>query len=135
MAATPDRIQHFLDTLGNVPPPIATMEAVAPEALEGYVAMRKWIMREPPEGALPLKFKELIFVLLDVVANNLPGAKNHLAAAMRAGLTSEELAEALIQVMMVHGIQTWGLSGHQVMDHARAFAADPSRLEAPPAHG
>jgi alkylhydroperoxidase/carboxymuconolactone decarboxylase family protein YurZ len=129
MSDTPDRIQHFIDTLGNVPPAISAMEEAAPDALEGYVQMRRWIMRD---GALPLKFKELIFVVLDVIAHNLAGAKNHLAAAMRAGLTTEELAEALIQVMMVHGIQTWGICGYQVMEYARALHASPELLKAKP---
>jgi hypothetical protein len=39
-------------------------------------------------------------------------------AAIRAGLTIDELVEALIQVMMVNGISTWGKVGYKVVEFA-----------------
>ncbi|UCE30662.1 MAG: carboxymuconolactone decarboxylase family protein [Burkholderiales bacterium] len=110
--------EHFMQTLGNVPEPIRAMADYAPEALVGYARTRGYIMRRPPQGALDVRTKELIYVLLDVVSGNLDGAKNHLGAAMREGLTVAQLAEACMQVMAVCGITTWGQTGWKLCDYA-----------------
>lgn len=113
---------HFMETLGNIPEPIRAMADYAPEALLGYTRTRHYIMRTPEQGgALDLRTKELIYVLLDVVTGNLDGAKNHVGAAMRAGLTTAQLAEACMQVMAVCGITTWGQTGWKLCDHAAAL--------------
>ena len=111
--------QHFMATLGNVPEPIRAMIDYAPDVFTGYLTMREAIYRDPPAGALDLKTKELVYVLLDVVTGNLDGAKNHCRAAMAAGLTLDELAEACMQVMAVCGITTWGQTGWKLCDFAR----------------
>jgi alkylhydroperoxidase/carboxymuconolactone decarboxylase family protein YurZ len=85
----------------------------APEALAGYVQLRSYVISDH-EAGLDLATKELLFVVLDVVYNNPPGALNHLDAAMAAGLQPQALLEALLQVLMVGGIQTWGKAGYQV---------------------
>jgi alkylhydroperoxidase/carboxymuconolactone decarboxylase family protein YurZ len=80
--------------------------------------MRDFVMRDVGSGgALDLKTKELIFALLDTLTGQTNGAKNHAAAAMRLGLTLPELAEGLVQVLMVGGITTWNLTGAAVMKH------------------
>lgn len=111
-------LDHFMGTLGNIPEPIRAMADYAPEALVGYTRTRKYLMRRPPEGALDMRTKELVYVLLDVVTGNLSGAKNHLHAAMREGLTVPQLAEALMQTMAVCGITTWGQTGWRLCDYA-----------------
>lgn len=114
-------LDHFMGTLGNIPEPIRAMADYAPEALLGYTRTRKYLMRRPPEGALDMRTKELVYVLLDVVTGNLAGAKNHLHAAMREGLTVPQLAEALMQTMAVCGITTWGQAGWRLCDYAAAI--------------
>ena len=114
-------LDHFMGTLGNIPEPIRAMADYAPEALVGYTRTRKYLMRRPPEGALDMRTKELVYVLLDVVTGNLAGAKNHLHAAMREGLTVPQLAEALMQTMAVCGITTWGQAGWRLCDYAAAI--------------
>ena len=109
---------HFMETLGNLPEPIRAMADYAPEALVGYARTRQYIMKRPPEAALDVRTKELVYVLLDVVTGNLDGAKNHLGAAMREGLTTAQLAEACMQVMAVCGITTWGQTGWKLCDYA-----------------
>ena len=116
-----DALDHFMGTLGNIPDPIRAMRDYAPEALIGYTRTRKYLMRRPPESALDLRTKELVYVLLDVVTGNLPGAKNHLHAAMREGLTVPQLAEALMQTMAVCGITTWGQTGWRLCDYAASI--------------
>jgi len=112
--------QHYFQTLGNMPGAIRAMAEYAPDAFRGYTIMREYIYREPKDGgALDLKTKELLYVILDVVCGNLPGAKNHLDAAMRAGLTLPELAEACMQTMAVFGVHTWGMTGYPLCDYMR----------------
>lgn len=115
--------KHFIDLLGELPGPIESLERHAPQALAGYMRTRDFIYRDVDEGGLDLKTKELIYVVLDTATGNLPGAKNHLGAAIKAGLTVPELAQALIQVMTVCGITTWGQTGYHVLDHAETLSA------------
>ena len=116
-----ETLDHYMGTLGNIPEPIRAMCDYAPEALMGYTRTRKYLMRRPPEGALDMRTKELVYVLLDVVTGNLSGAKNHLHAAMREGLTVPQLAEALMQTMAVCGITTWGQAGWRLCDYAASI--------------
>ncbi len=70
------------------------------------------------DDGLPFKYKELVFVLFDLLAGNLDGASLHLGAGLDAGLTRTELTEALLQTMLLHGLKTWGLGGHQLVAFA-----------------
>lgn len=128
---------HFMQTLGNIPDPIRAMADYAPEALLGYTRTRNWIMARPPQAALDVRTKELIYVLLDVVTGNLDGAKNHLRAAMKEGLTAAQLTEGCMQVMAVCGITTWGQTGWKLCDFAfeleRKAAKGKGKAKAAPA--
>jgi alkylhydroperoxidase/carboxymuconolactone decarboxylase family protein YurZ len=117
-------MDSFMATFGRVPDNFQLLAEHAPGAFAGYGLMRRFVMRDGAEGgALDLKTKELIFALLDTLAGQTTGAKNHAAAAMRLGLTLPELAEGLVQVMMVGGITTWNLTGAEVMRHCRDLGA------------
>jgi len=115
---------HYMSVLGTMPEPIRAMAEYAPEALVAYQAFKDYLYKPAGEGALDLKTKELIYVVLDTATGNLPGANNHLRAAVDQGLTVPELAEALIQVMNVCGITTWGQTGYKVMDECKRLTAD-----------
>lgn len=119
--------EHFMETLGNVPEPIRAMMDYAPGYFAGYLRMREHIYQRPPEGSLDLKTKELIYVLLDVVTGNLDGAKNHLRAAMKEGLTLGELTDGCLQVLHVCGVTTWGTTGYKVCDYAAEIEAEMRR--------
>ncbi|MBP0443837.1 carboxymuconolactone decarboxylase family protein [Roseomonas sp. SSH11] len=111
-------MDSFMATFGRVPDNFKLLAEHAPGAFAGYGLMRSFVMRGPEAGgALDLKTKELIFALLDTLAGQTTGAKNHAAAAMRLGLTLPELAEGLVQVLMVGGVTTWNLTGAAVMKH------------------
>jgi alkylhydroperoxidase/carboxymuconolactone decarboxylase family protein YurZ len=113
-------MDHFTATMGNVPAPIVTMVREAPEAFEGYIGMRTWLMRTPEDGGhLEKKINHLIFCLIDVNLGNLEGAVNHARAAVRNGLTMGELTEGVIQVLMTGGIATWGRTGYKLLDTIR----------------
>ncbi len=119
--------EHFRSVLGTLPEPIRAMSEYAPEALVAYMKFKDYLYKPDGEGALDLKTKELIYVVLDTATGNLAGANNHLAAAVDQGLTVPELAEALIQVMNVCGITTWGQTGYKVLDHAKELTAAKAR--------
>lgn len=114
--------EHFVSVLGTLPEPIRAMAEYAPEALIAYMAFKDYLYKPEGEAALDLKTKELIYVVLDTATGNLAGANNHLKAAMDAGLTVPQLAEAMIQVMNVCGITTWGQTGYRVLDEAKRLA-------------
>lgn len=123
-AASEIGANSFLKTFGRLPDNFQLLAEAAPAAFAGYGLMRNSIMRDRDEGgALDLKTKELIFALLDALAGQTTGAKNHAAAAMRLGLTAAELAEGLVQVLMVGGITTWNVSGAAVMRHCAELEA------------
>ena len=123
-AAVEAGIRSFEATTGAVPESFRTLIRHAPEAFAGYGMMRAALMRDRPDGALELKTKELIFCLLDVLVGQTRGAKVHATNAIRLGLTLPELAEGLVQCLMVGGITTWNVSGREVMEHAEALAAE-----------
>ncbi len=123
-------IDNFMATFGRVPDMFQLMLDHAPEAFAGYTTMRAFVMRDQDEGgALDMKTKELVFVLLDTQAGNVAGAKAHLTQAMRRGLTIPQLVEGLVQVIMAGGITTWNLVGRSVLEHGLALAkeADTAR--------
>ena len=79
------RLDAYLQTIGEVPPAIAAMNRADPQVLDGFLTIREAIMSDKDDG-LPFKYKELIFVLLDLLAGNLDGARLHLGAGLDAGL-------------------------------------------------
>ncbi|WP_337876420.1 carboxymuconolactone decarboxylase family protein [Elioraea sp.] len=123
---------NFAATSGRVPDRFELLRDAAPATFAGYALMRAAVMRDRKDGgALDLKTKEFVFVLLDTLAGSREGAVAHLERAMTLGLTLEELAEGLTQVIMVGGITTWNLAGAEVMRRAIDLAAEP-RIVPPP---
>ena len=119
-------IASFEATSGAVPENFRLLAEHAPAAFAGYGLMRDAVMRDRNAGgALDLRTKELVFALLDTLAGQTDAAKGHAAAAMRLGLTLPELAEGLVQVLMVGGIGTWNRSGAEVLRHCAALAQSP----------
>lgn len=114
---------HYLKVLGVLPEPIRAMAEYAPEALVAYQHFKDYLYQPEGQAALDLKTKELIYVVLDTATGNLAGANNHLRAAVDQGLTVPELAEAMIQVMNVCGITTFGQTGYKVLDEAKRLTS------------
>ncbi|MSP96461.1 MAG: carboxymuconolactone decarboxylase family protein [Betaproteobacteria bacterium] len=122
-------VRHFEETMGHLPVQMKTLSSNMPEVFAGYMDIRQWVMREPPEGAMPRKYKHLIFTLLDCVYNNGPGAENHARAALRRGLTVDELLEGMGQVLIVGGIGVYGTTGFRVLDNVLASAEGKAALK------
>jgi hypothetical protein len=131
MAATQAGLDHVQRTLGYVPDGFRILAEHAPEAFIGYMGLREFVFRAPPEGHLDIWMKEFIFVLLDIQSGNIRGAKNHLRAAIRAGLTIGQLTEGLVQLIMVGGITAWNMGGREVLE----FGLELVKEAAPPPPG
>lgn len=113
-------VAHFEETMGHLPVQMKTMSKRMPEMFAGYMDIRQWVMRDPPEGSMPRKYKHLIFTLLDMVYDNGPGAENHARAALRQGLKIEELLEGMGQILIVGGVGVYGRTGYKVLDNILA---------------
>ena len=113
-------VEHFEMTMGHLPVQMKTLSERMPEVFAGYMDIRTWVMRDPPEGAMPRKYKHLIFTLLDCIYGNDKGAENHARAGLRRGLTIDELLEGMVQVFIVGGIGVYGQTGYKVLDNVLA---------------
>ncbi len=79
---------HYLETLGNVPEAIRQLFDLDEGVAASYTEIRKRAYAPDDQRHLPLKYRELIFVVLDIEVGNYDGAMNHLAAAARASRAS-----------------------------------------------
>ena len=114
---------HFDQTTGAMPASVAAMRRHAPAAYAAYLAARESIYRDPPAGHLDRAITELIFIVLDVVAGHEEGAKAHVEAGLKAGLTIEKITEALMIAVLINGHVHWSMTGYKVVEHAAAVAA------------
>ena len=113
-----EAIRYYEKELGWVPPFVKILAKYSPGSLDGYSTMRKEVLKEPPEGALPRKTKEMLFTILDCVTGEVNGAKAHARAAIDAGLTMEELVEGFVIAIMVTGITTMCKAGVEAINAA-----------------
>jgi alkylhydroperoxidase/carboxymuconolactone decarboxylase family protein YurZ len=105
--------------LNDLTEQFAAMLKYAPDTFGGYALIRAGLMRGPGEGgALDMKTKSLIFILLSIMAGDSADTKVHLVNAVKGGLTMPELAEALTQVLMVGGISTWNQGCAPLLEEA-----------------
>jgi alkylhydroperoxidase/carboxymuconolactone decarboxylase family protein YurZ len=123
-------VEHFENTMGHLPVQMKTLSQRMPEVFAGYMDIRQWVMRDPPDGAMPRKYKHLIFTLLDCVYGNGPGAENHARAGLRRGLTVHELLEGMGQILIVGGVGVYGRTGFQVLDNVLASPEGQAALRA-----
>jgi alkylhydroperoxidase/carboxymuconolactone decarboxylase family protein YurZ len=109
----------------ELPDQFAIMLKHAPETFAGYALMRAGVMREKGEGgALDIKTKSLIFVLLCIMADDIANEKLHLENAVKNGMTMPEFVEALTQVLMVGGISRWNKGCAGMLAQAENLVAE-----------
>lgn len=117
-----DAKRHFDATIGGIPDSVALLRRLAPGAFAAYLAARADIYRT---GELDPAARELVFLVLDVVAAHEGGAKAHAAAGMKVGLTPGMIMEALAIAILVHGHHTWANTGAAVMRYVEELASAP----------
>ncbi len=114
MAEEKNILDYYKNELKWNPPFAQLLSDYAPKGLEGYLTMRESVQN----GVLPKKTGELIFTILDSIDGETSGAKAHAVAAIDAGLTMEELAEAFVIVTLVKGINVLCMAGAEAMKAA-----------------
>lgn len=77
-------------------------------------------------GHLPLKFKELLAVGIEVATCKLD--VGHVEAAINAGATLEEFAEVLGICIMLAGMMTYETGGKDVLKRAEAYAKKTGKI-------
>jgi alkylhydroperoxidase/carboxymuconolactone decarboxylase family protein YurZ len=113
-----ETIRYYKKELGWVPPFVKVLAKYSPSSLDGYLTMRRAVMKEPPQGALPMKIKEMLFSILDSVTGEVNGTKAHARAAIDAGLSMEELVEGFVIAIMVTGLPTMCKAGVHAINAA-----------------
>jgi alkylhydroperoxidase/carboxymuconolactone decarboxylase family protein YurZ len=76
------------------------------ELFSSYRDFRSFFYRER-DGGLDLPTKELLFITINAAISNLDGAMNHVESAREAGVTREQLTEALSLALLLGGAQSW----------------------------
>ena len=81
--------------------PLKTLETLDPELLKLVQNTQQFALGD---GALPRKFKLLIALALDADHGAVEGVKALAQAAMQAGATKQEIAEALRVAQYISGV-------------------------------
>lgn len=98
------------------------IRALDPQFIEAYLRFRDVPHRN---GPLPAKFKELILVAINAATTHLyaPGVRRHIANALKAGATREEILET-IQLTTVMGIHSVNLAIPILAEEFGKFTAE-----------
>lgn len=96
-----------------------TLEDLDPDYLEAFLQFRS----VPLNGPLDQKTKELIFIAINVATTHLwpSGARRHIANALQAGATKEEILE-VIQLTSIMGIHSMTMGVPILIEEAEKAA-------------
>lgn len=117
--------QHWTTFLGEVPPIIESVKELSPSYYAHYTLARDDMLQDHPDG-LSLAMKELLFVVIDIWRENPAGGKNHIEAALRAGVTLQQIREAMVLILLTTGMVTYGKIGHELFQHALKITRESS---------
>jgi alkylhydroperoxidase/carboxymuconolactone decarboxylase family protein YurZ len=115
--------EHWVRTLGAVPELMATLRRMNEEYFASYTRMRRQLLEERP-GRLSNGAREIAYVVIDVMRDNLPGAKNHARAALKAGVTKDQIAELITILLLTTGMVTFGKVGKELWEFVEAERDD-----------
>ncbi|CAM2956578.1 alkylhydroperoxidase [Mycobacterium intermedium] len=104
---------HYQDVLNDLNPQHRALRKMIPDVYRGFAEMSNGAFAS---GALDKKFKELIALAIGVVAGCDGCIASHAQAAVRAGASRQEAAEAIGVSILMHG-------GPATIYGARAFDA------------
>ena len=95
-----------------------TLAELDPDYLERFFAFRA----VPQTGPLPPKYKELIFIAINVATTHLwpSGARRHIQNALEAGASKEEILE-VIQLTSIMGIHSMSMGVPILMEEIEKF--------------
>ena len=81
------------EKMGETPRPIVLMSRVVPEAVLRQTADQKFVFELPH---IPAKYKTLMMIAATVAMGNEKCTKIQIGQAQRAGITKEEIGEAIL---------------------------------------
>ncbi|WP_290557171.1 carboxymuconolactone decarboxylase family protein [Aestuariivita sp.] len=98
-----------------------TLAALDPDYLEAFLAFRA----VPQSGPLPKKYRELIFIAINVATTHLwpSGIRRHMQNALQAGATKEEILE-VIQLASIMGVHSMSMGVPILLDEVEKLAAE-----------
>ena len=86
-------LKAMAEKMGEVPRPMVLMSRVAPQAVLRQAADQKFVFEQPQ---IPMKYKTLMMIVATVAMGNEKCAKTQINQAKRAGITKEEIGEAIL---------------------------------------
>jgi alkylhydroperoxidase/carboxymuconolactone decarboxylase family protein YurZ len=102
-AAAGEAEGNFREYFGTIPPALAALLRLVPQAADGYYLMRRGSIDANP---ISPKHGELLLLAI-LAAGYSPMAQRHVDGARRAGASDEEIAEATICAIPAAGIAAW----------------------------
>lgn len=115
-ATEPDEFEeHWIRTLGAVPELMGALRRMNEDYFASYTRMREKLLEDRP-GGLSTESREIAYVVIDVMRENLSGAKNHTRAALNAGVTKDQLAELMTILLLTTGMVTFGKIGKELWE-------------------
>ena len=109
---------HAQRATGDWNPFWDVLEELDPDYLEAFLAFRS----VPQKGPLPQKYKELIFIAINVATTHLwpSGVRRHIRNALDEGATREEILE-VIQLTSIMGIHSMSMGVPILMEELEKF--------------
>jgi alkylhydroperoxidase/carboxymuconolactone decarboxylase family protein YurZ len=101
-----------------------------PECLEKWMEARQSLFKDPPEGALTLREKELIAIAIEIAVRK-PNVSFHVKKAIDAGATAKEIAELAGICMLLAGMITLVESGQHALRVAEEYEKELAARKKP----
>jgi alkylhydroperoxidase/carboxymuconolactone decarboxylase family protein YurZ len=131
-ASKPDRIQEIHEYFqgemaGRVPDSVKMLQRYNPEAMEGFYLIRKATLKDPPQGTLTRKMRELIIVAIEAALRKDPSG--HARYAVDAGATPQEVHDAVAIVLWLAGMPAYheGMKAVQAAEERAKANAERQR--------
>lgn len=105
---------YIMDEVGVVPDGIRAMAGLGEEWVSSFLTLRKAISDER-EGGLDQGMQALVFMVIAVTLNHLEGAIAHARRAIDCGVHPNSVRQALTQVTLFAGTNTWARTGSKVV--------------------
>ena len=101
-----------------------------PECLEKWMEARASLFKDPPEGALTQREKELICVAVEIAARK-PNVAFHTKKALEEGATAKEIAEICGICILLAGMVSFVESGQNALKVAEEYAKELNSRKKP----
>lgn len=112
---------------GRVSDTVKELHDMNPVAEASYRTLRSWIYQERQDG-LPRVSKELVMVVMNASAGRKDGAIRHMNNAIKHGLTSTQMREALSLCFLFLGVSWFLETGEPIWRaYVEATKASPTK--------